>query len=225
MCARFTLTAPARQVAALFDVNLFSELTPRYNIAPTQNALAVRLNAGGAREAVSLRWGLVPAWANDLAIGNKLLNARSETVAEKPSFRGAFKKRRRCLIPADGFYEWRPEGKKRKPFRICPVDGGLFALAGLWESWTGTDNVVETCTILTTAANEQMSALHDRMPVLFTETAEFERWLSDDDVATLMRPLPEGKLRVYAVNDIVNNARHEDPRCVEPAEPEASLFD
>jgi putative SOS response-associated peptidase YedK len=151
MCARFTLTAPASQIGALFDLAAPIDLTPRYNVAPTQNILAVRLAPEGNKEFVKLRWGLVPSWAKDLKIGQKLINARSETVAEKPSFRSALKHKRRCLIAADGFFEWQADGKKKQPYLIRRPNGKPFAFAGLWERWHGEDGKeLETCTLLTT---------------------------------------------------------------------------
>jgi putative SOS response-associated peptidase YedK len=159
MCGRFNLTANAAAIEEAFG--LFGspgDLTPRYNIAPTQQVLAVR-QEDGKRAACRLRWGLVPFWADDLKIGYKLINARADGIATKPSFRDALKKRR-CLIPVTGFYEWRTEGKAKMPFHIHRADGRPFVFAGLWERWTKGETPVESCTIVTTDANEFMAPLH-----------------------------------------------------------------
>jgi len=161
MCGRFALFATPVEVGDLFDV-LPVELPPRYNIAPTQSVLACRADpTSGARELLALRWGLVPSWAKDLSAGVKAINARAETVADKPTFRAAFKVRR-CLIPASGYYEWKHEGKAKRPYFIHPARGGLFAFAGLWDVWQKGAAPVESCSILTTTANEATRHLHDR---------------------------------------------------------------
>jgi putative SOS response-associated peptidase YedK len=214
MCARYTLISPANRIAEAFAVLLPFDVPPRYNVAPTQDVLAVRIDQAGRREAAKLRWGLIPSWAQDMKIGHRLLNARADTVAEKPSFRSAYKAKRRCLIVADGFYEWKTEGKMKQPFRICRPEGKLFAFAGLWEKWDGADKPVESCTILTTDANARIAALHDRMPVIFTTPAEFNEWLTADDVKPLLRPLPEDALEYAPANPFVNNPRHEGPECI-----------
>ncbi len=224
MCARYTLRTRRVQLEALFG-HLDADLQPRFNIAPSQPVLAYRPDAEGKPHGAMLRWGLIPSWAQDEKISHKLINARSETIAEKPSFRSAVKHRRRCLLPADGFYEWRTIGKKKQPLHITRPDGEPFAFAGLWETWDGPAGEVESCTILTTAANPFMAGLHDRMPVIFTGADEFERWLNDEVIDDLLRPLPDGMLAMREVNDIVNNPRHEDPRCVEPPAGERTLFD
>jgi len=213
MCARYTLIAPANRIADAFGVVLPFDVQPRYNVAPTQDVLSIRLDQAGRREVARLRWGLIPSWAQDLKIGNRLLNARADTVAEKPSFRSAYKARRRCLIVADGFYEWKAAGKRKQPFLIRRPGGELFAFAGLWEKWDG-DKPVESCTILTTDANAKIAALHDRMPVILTAPAEFEQWLSADDVKSLLRPLPDDALDYAAASIFVNNPRHEGPACI-----------
>src|SRR3954451_15443984 len=155
MCERYTLTARRRAIAAAFDLDDFFELPPRYNIAPTQWVPAVRLDPeGGGRGFLALKWGLIPPWVEEPGIGNRLINARVETVAEKPAFRSAFRQRR-CLVVADGFFEWAASGKGAKvPHYFALRDGGPFAFAGLWERWTKGDDPVETCTLLTTQANE-----------------------------------------------------------------------
>lgn len=181
MCGRFTLRSPPEEVADFFGLPelLPTErealLTPRSNICPTELVAAVRQTDEGRRLAF-LRWGLIPSWAQDPKIAASLINARSETAATKPAFRTAFR-RRRCLVPADGFYEWEKVGRQRVPYHIAPRSGGLVAIAGLWETWHDPQDVrVETCTLLTTTATEAIQRLHDRMPV-FLEPASFELWL------------------------------------------------
>src|SRR4051812_30295235 len=178
MCGRFTQRKPAERVKREFRLEEAPSIEARYNIAPTQDVLAIRRRDDGD-EAVFLKWGLIPSWAKDASIGAKLINARSETVSEKPSFREAFKKRR-CIIPADGFYEWQRTGGKKQPFFFQMRDERPFGFAGLWEKWRGEDGqMLETCTILTTEANEVLRPVHDRMPVIL-HTEDYELWLADD---------------------------------------------
>jgi putative SOS response-associated peptidase YedK len=178
MCGRFTLRTPAERVAREFQLEEVAEIEARYNIAPTQNILAVRHSPDG-REAVWLKWGLIPSWAKDATVGAKLINARSETVEEKPSFREAFK-RRRCIIPADGFYEWQRIGNKKQPHYFQMKDERLFGFAGLWEKWLSPDGEnLGTCSILTTEANEVLSPVHQRMPVIL-HPDDYELWLDED---------------------------------------------
>ena len=200
-------------------------LRPRYNVAPSQDVAAVRANDEG-RTLAMLRWGLIPAWAKDSAIGHRLINARSETAPEKPSFRSAFR-HRRCLIPADGFYEWKREGKTRQPWLFGLSDGKPFAFAGLWESWTvpqgaaltgslaerGPGDAVETCTILTTAANETVAPVHGRMPVILPPEI-YDPWLAGKDVP--LAPYPADAMTAHPVSTLVNRPANDDPRCVEP---------
>jgi putative SOS response-associated peptidase YedK len=215
MCGRFTLSVSAEDLARLFSLDPagMPPLLPRYNIAPTQPVLAVRDDRSGGREAVFLRWGLIPPWARDPAIGGRLINARSETAADKPSFRSAFR-RRRCLVPADGFYEWRAVQQVKQPYHLHAADGGPFAIAGLWERWSAPDGLdVETCTLLTTAANEAVAALHDRMPVIMAPP-DFDRWLDPDltdprSVEDLLRPAAADFLAWYPVGSRVNRAGEE----------------
>ncbi|MDV6032994.1 MAG: SOS response-associated peptidase [Phycisphaera sp. RhM] len=201
------------------------ESTPRYNIAPTQQVSCVRAAADGPRrEWVMLRWGLVPSWADDLAIGNRMINARSETVHEKPSFKKAFASRR-CLIPADGYYEWMKTADGKQPYLIEPVDGGVLALAGLWErnrKIEGDDRPIETFTILTTAANETTRSIHDRMPVILDADGQ-AAWLEQDrddpsSLRELLRPAPVDLLTAFPVSKIVNSPRNDVPECVERIE-------
>ena len=177
MCGRFTLRAPASALATLFDGTEEPVVVPRYNIAPTQPVLLLRMNADTRhREWAFAIWGLIPSWSKDPSIGARMINARAETVAEKPSFRAAFR-RRRCLIPADGFYEWQKQGSRKQPYLIGLTDDQPFALAGLWETWQGPDgSLLESCTILTTDPNELMAPLHNRMPVMLAPD-DYEQWL------------------------------------------------
>jgi putative SOS response-associated peptidase YedK len=168
MCGRLTLFSQPKDVADLVGLPELPPLKPRFNIAPTQQVLAVRTKQGAGREAAWLRWGLVPSWAADLSIGYKLLNARSETASSKPSFRSAFGSRR-CLVPTSGFYEWSGKVGKKKPLLFGMPDDRVFALAGLWERWEGDGEVVESCTLLTTQANELLASYHDRMPVIVAQ--------------------------------------------------------
>ncbi len=221
MCGRFALFASGDELAERFQLPEAPPFEPRYDIAPAQAVAAVRASDGGMALSL-LRWGLIPSWAKDLAIGNKLLNARSETVAEKPSFRSAFK-HRRCLIPASGFYEWQKLGAGHKqPYFIRPRDGRPLALAGLWECWHDPQGEpVETCTILTTEANELMRPLHDRMPVLI-DPASDGAWLDAhapvDALRALFVPSPSERLEVIAVGPWVSSVRNQGPQCLEPAE-------
>jgi putative SOS response-associated peptidase YedK len=220
MCGRFTLTTSRKQVAEQFPLFEVPDLEPRFNIAPTQPVAAARVLAEPERrEVVLLRWGLIPSWADDPAIGNRLLNARAETVADKPSFRSAYRKRR-CLIPADGFYEWQKLGKQKQPYFIHLRDGALFAFAGLWEHWERDGQPVESCTILTTTANELVRPLHERMPVII-EPRDYPRWLDPGNqtaagLDVLLRPYPAEAMGLYAVSTHVNNPRHEDAECLKP---------
>ena len=217
MCGRFTLHAPAEKVADLFGLDCTPDLPPRYNIAPTQLIAAVRAVEPGKRELVQLRWGLVPSWATDLSIGNRLLNARAETVSQKPAFRTAFR-RRRCLILADGFYEWLSVSGKKQPLHVRFLDGRIFALAGLWERWlTVAGPSLETCTILTTEANEVVKVAHERMPVILAQ-GDFALWLDPttkgEPVQALLRPWRADEMTSVHANPSVNNARNEGPVCL-----------
>jgi putative SOS response-associated peptidase YedK len=226
MCARFTLTARPDLISQLFDLDLLLDIHPRYNVAPTQDVLAVRTAADGEREFARLRWGLIPSWSNDASIGNKLLNARSETIAEKPSFRDAIRKRR-CLIAADGFYEWKTENRHKQPYFIHFPDRKPFAFAGIWERWHADDGkLVESCSILTTAANDLLKPLHERMPVILAKQ-DYPLWLDSHvtdaaEVQPLLRALPADALQLYAVTPKVNNARFDEPQFVEPLNQEPS---
>jgi putative SOS response-associated peptidase YedK len=221
MCGRFALATEKHLLEILFELDLQPDFDfkPRYNIAPAQKVPVVRLDSKeGKRELTEMKWGLVPFWAKDISIGNRLINARAETVAEKPSFRDAFKKRR-LLVPASGFYEWKKTAGRKTPYYISTADRRLLALAGLWERWDKEGEPLETFTILTTAPNSLVAELHDRMPVIISQ-ADYENWLQPDpdfvEIEQLFRPYPEEKLRVTAVSSLVNNPANEGPELLQP---------
>lgn len=220
MCGRLNLRTTPSQIASLFGVEYCPPFDARYNIAPTQDVLVDRLNDRGEQELQFLRWGLIPFWADDIKIGYKLINARSETAAEKPSFRAALKQRR-CLIPVSGFYEWKRDGKTKIPFHIHRDDDQPFALAGLWERWEKGNGAVESFTILTTAANSFMTTIHDRMPVVIPQN-EFPVWLDNNVKPHALTPLLNSRewthFEATQVSTIVNNARHETEDCIHPVE-------
>ncbi len=210
MCGRFAFYSPAEATAALFGASGTLDLEPRYNIAPTQYVASIRkAEESDERELVLLRWGLVPFWAKDPSIGSRMINARAETVAEKPAFRAAFR-RRRCLVLADGFYEWHKEGSTKTPYFISRVDAQPFAFAGLWERWQSKDDgeSLETATLLTAGANDFMALLHHRMPVILN-TALADRWISGDDEVVDQAIEHTPRLRAWPVARTVNNARNE----------------
>ena len=225
MCGRFTLTADQDSFEDRFSLTGFDlGWVPSFNIAPTQEVLTVT-NDGSENRPELMRWGLVPSWTKDPKIGNRMINARSETLTEKPSFRTAFK-RRRCLIPADGFYEWTREGKAKKPMLITANPGGLFAFAGLWETWKQPDGSwLLTCAIITTSANEFMTSIHDRMPVILPR--EFEAsWLDPEErdtamLSELLLPYDTDRMEGYEVSTLVNSPRNNFPEVIEPV---ATLF-
>ncbi len=221
MCGRYTLAVTPELLRQLFGFVFTPNLQPRFNISPTQKAPAVRPGNGGRRIDL-LRWGLIPGWSADASVASKLINARGETVADKPSFREAFAERR-CLIPADGFYEWRTEDGKKQPFRIGFKGGGPFAFAGLWESWTlpdgqaDTGETWETFSIVTTQANARLRPIHHRMPVIVSPD-DYETWLTGnpDDAEELLRPFPPDDMAFYRVTTRVNNVRNDDAECLVP---------
>lgn len=226
MCGRFTLRSSMSDVAKVFAVAHEGEVAPLFNIAPTQNVMAVRAAADGPRELCSLRWGLVPSWADDLSVGNRMINARAESVATKPAFRRAFKTRR-CLIVADGFYEWQKAGRQKQPHYIRLKSDRPFGFAGLWETWAKGDAPVETCCVITTTANELVAPIHDRMPVIVPPDA-YEQWLRLDvqDVdllQSLLRPYPAAEMTAYPVGTRVNNPTYSAADCIEP-DPRQTLF-
>ena len=224
MCGRFTLKTPEKTIRTLFPDLAVPELSPRFNIAPTQNVVCVRESKANNLEIVSLRWGLVPFWSKDLKIGAKMINARSETAAGKPSFRNAFKKRR-CVVLCDGYFEWKKVANEKQPFYITATENdGAFCMAGLWESWNdkATDEKIETCTVLTTAASSTLETIHDRMPVVMG-VDERALWLDNEfsdyeKIQSLLKPADEDFFVANPVNKFVNNARNEGPDCVEVVE-------
>ena len=220
MCGRFTLHGNGEVVAEAFDLPEVPQLQPRYNITPSQTVAVVRSGVDqGSKELVFLRWGLIPAWADDPSIGNRLANARSETVASKPSFRQAFRSRR-CLIVSDGFYEWQKVNGRKQPYHIRLPDERPFGLAGLWERWDKGDSPVESCTILTTEANELMQLIHERMPVILSPEV-YAPWLDPrccdtEKLARLLRPYPSEKMIAYKISTLVNNPKNDAAKCIEP---------
>jgi putative SOS response-associated peptidase YedK len=221
MCGRFAQRSDPKRLAREFKVAEVPDVEARYNIAPTQDILSIR-RVEDDREAVFLKWGLVPSWAKDVSIGAKLINARSETVTEKPSFREAFKKRR-CIIPADGFYEWQRTNGKKQPYFFRMQDEHPFGFAGLWEKWKATDGqVLETCTILTTEANEVLQPVHDRMPVIL-HSDDYDQWLDADLrkldlLMELLRPYPSAGMISYPVSTQVNNTNNVGAEILTPLE-------
>lgn len=223
MCGRYNLRATPEQLIEIFEVLRAPApaedwLAPRYNIAPTQTVAAIRAGSDGCRELIPLRWGLIPSWSKERATGAPLINARAESVATKPAFRSAFRTRR-CLIPATGFYEWKQVGRAKQPFHIRLPDNRPFAFAGLWERWAPKGGEpVESCTILTTEANELLGTLHDRMPVILPQHA-WHAWLDlelqdPQALEQLLVPFQDAPLRMDAVSSKVNNVRNESPDCI-----------
>ncbi len=224
MCGRFSLATPAQQVAEHFGLTEVPALSPRYNIAPTQSvAIVRRADRRGVPTLEFRRWGLIPSWAKDPGIGSRMINARVETAAEKPAFRAAFR-RRRCLVPADGFYEWKPHPKRRRPHHVRLAAGEPFGLAGLFESWESPEGEsIESCTLLTTAANPLLIALHDRMPII-VDPEHYRSWLDPDlqdpdSILSLTRSSISDRLVFHPVSFAVNNPRNDDSACIEPTEP------
>ena len=230
MCGRFTLTSTPESLARRFGLNALPRFGARYNVAPGQPVLALR-RAGREREPVWLRWGLVPAWSAAPDTGARWINARIETLAEKPAFRDAARARR-CLVPADAFYEWADHGGFKQPYRIALADGSPFAFAGVWERWQGpSGDALESCAIVTTQAGPLLRELHERMPLLLPD-ALHAAWLDAQhaDLAPLLEQLraaPEPAFRFHAVGLRVNDIRNDDAACAEPAPAaprQASLF-
>lgn len=220
MCGRYSLIADIQDLVRQFefDGSGFEKL-PSYNVAPTQQALTV--TNGEGRRAEYMRWGLIPSWAKDASIGSRMINARSETVSQKPSFRNALQ-RRRCLVLADGFYEWQKAGKGKRPMRIVLGSREPFAFAGLWESWRDPQgDTVRSCTIITTQANDLLRPIHERMPVILPRDLE-EFWLDSDvtDPAALsdvLAPYPGDLMEAYEVSTLVNRAANNGPELIVPA--------
>ena len=220
MCGRYNLIEDARALVDFFTLDNSLEMLPRYNIAPSQDIPVVRQDREG-RELSLLRWGLIPHWAKDHKIGYRMINARAETVAQKPSFRTAFR-RRRCLIPATGFYEWKKVAGGKQPYNIRMKDGGLFAFAGLWERWKGGDgNLVESCTIIVTDANDLVRPVHERMPVIL-DPADYGTWLDPGlqepaRLRPLLVPHPSAGMDLYPVSSRVGSPANDDPQLVQHA--------
>jgi len=227
MCGRFTVASGTDElVEDFYEKYGAQELVsdePRYNVAPTQRVTALRQSAStGERKAEVFRWGLIPFWAKDASIGSRMINARSETVAEKPSFRHAYKKRR-CILPVTGFYEWKRDGRHKQPFYITPREGNFLPMAGLWETWNDREHEGEkvlSLTILTTSPNGVMEELHDRMPVIL-DPVDFDHWLDttvppDEALAALMKPCPNVWLQTWPVSPLVNSPRNDSPELIKP---------
>ena len=219
MCGRYSLIADMGELQERFGFD-GSELThaPRYNIAPTQMALAV--TNGSVRRGSYMRWGLIPSWAKSASVGSRMINARAETVAERPSFRTAFQ-RRRCLVLADGFYEWERKGSSKRPMRIVMASGEPFAFAGLWDVWRDPKGeVVRSCAIITTSANESLSPIHDRMQVILPRDLE-PLWLDHDiqdyaSLAGILTPYTTNEMALYEVSSLVNSPANDGPELIVP---------
>jgi putative SOS response-associated peptidase YedK len=218
MCGRFLNRTPASETARIFGTTSpVPNFPPRYNLAPSEGVLAVRFNPDdGRRHLDVMRWGLIPIWAKDRSIGNKLINARAETLAETQAFREAFLKRR-CIIPADGFYEWKKVAAGKEPYVILPAEGEpLFAFAGLWDRWRdpASGEVVRSCSIVTGEPNELVAPIHDRMPIILDRT-DWAKWLGEEgarrhELQKLMKPFPAARMRAHRVSPRVNNVRNDD---------------
>ena len=218
MCGRYTLSSPSDLLRDLFELEEAVELGDRYNIAPSQEA-AVGTDDGDGPRLTLMRWGLVPFWAKDPGIGHRMINARSETVREKPSFRTAFR-RRRCLVAATGFYEWQKTDGRKQPWFFGLEGGGPFAMAGLWDRWDKGDTPLESFTILTTEPNELVAQAHHRMPVIL-ERGSYGAWLDTsledtDQLVPLLAPFNAGEMKGYPVSTFVNSPANDSPLCVEP---------
>lgn len=226
MCGRFTLTKDTTEITQRWQIDRIEvEVKPRYNIAPTQNVLIV--TDDGERELVQMRWGLIPSWAEDPNVGNHMINARAETVAEKPSFRDSLKKRR-CLVLADGFYEWQKLGTVKQPVHIVLKSREVFGFAGLWDTWESPDGQkINSCTIITTTANELLKPVHDRMPAILDREAE-DVWLDplvldSARLLPLLKPYPPEQMEFYPVSQIINSPTHDSPTCLVPASQSVQL--
>lgn len=217
MCGRFTSLLSPELLSVIYGVLAPPDLSPRYNIAPSQPVMIVRQDASDQRELTTVSWGLIPSWSKDPSLSHSLINARRETVSEKPSFRFAFK-HRRCIIPASGFYEWVSVGGTKQPWYIKGFEDRPLSLAGLWEHWQSPDgSLIETCTIITTTANELMSSIHDRMPVILPPES-IAIWLEPnskpEELAGLLRPCEPKYLAAYTVSNLVNNPRFDGAACI-----------
>ena len=220
MCGRFTLRTSPAQLAEIFALLRAPELKPRYNIAPTQPVAVVRAQDGG-RQLSLMHWGLIPSWSRDPSAGARMINARAETVASRPAFRSAFR-RQRCLIPADGFYEWKKVGAQKQPYYFSFRSGEPFAFAGLWEHWGHDGSAIDSCTIITTEPNELAAQVHDRMPVIIGRE-DYDRWLDPENHSTselqaLLVPCPADEMAMRPVSRRVNSPRNEGPECTAETE-------
>jgi putative SOS response-associated peptidase YedK len=220
MCGRFALKTPSRIIQEHFNLPEAVKLSPRYNITPSQTIAVIRHLPGKSfRQLNLLRWGLIPHWAKDMRIGYKMINARCETLLQKPSFRSAFKKKR-CLIIADGFFEWKHTGKGKQPIYVQLANGAVFGFAGLWESWSNPSGVsVESCTIITTSPNELLREVHERMPVILNPE-KYGTWLQDStpehSLQQLLVPYPAIEMEIYNVSSLVNNPKNDTISCLQP---------
>lgn len=232
MCGRYTLTTDLSAIQEHFGITtlppgMSEQWQPRYNMAPGQK-LPVILPAESGRELRLMRWGLIPSWADDPSIGYKMINARSETASEKPAFKRAFLARR-CIIPADSFYEWKKSGKEKQPLRILRPNRQPFGLAGLWEEWRSPEGeLLESFTILTTEANQKVRPVHERMPVILPKTAQ-RKWLDPrlrdaGELNDLLHAPPDDLLEIYPVSTLVNAAKNDVPECVVPIAEQRDLF-
>ncbi len=219
MCGRFTATISREILEKLYQIDITEEIVPRYNIAPSQYALVLRINPStGERELVSLKWGLIPGWFKQISSGPRPINARAESVSYKPVFKKAFK-HRRALVPASGFYEWKRSSGVRQPYLIRRTGGQPFSLAGLWERWESGSAVIESFAIITVNAGQKVTAIHDRMPVIIPE-ADYRSWLNPAspaaEIASMLTPFPDEYLTVYPVSSIVNHPGNDLPECLLP---------
>lgn len=215
MCGRYILSAPPEAIADHFDVREVPPFAPSWNIAPTRVVPVVRETSAGERECVLLRWGLIPFWAKDPTIGTRMINARAESLPDKPAYRAAFRKRR-CLVPVTGFYEWKPEGRFKQPYVFALEASHLFALGGLWEHWKSPDgDDIQTFTVVTTEAAEAIRPYHDRMPLVIAQ-GDYEEWLSSPNPGELLKPFVGGEFRIEPVSRRVNNVANDDPGLIEP---------
>jgi len=221
MCGRYRLSRKDR-FAQYFEIDSFDDFEPRYNIAPTQPVMVVR-QEGNTRALSKMRWGLIPSWAKDGSMSASLINAHSETVLDKPAFRDSFHSRR-CLIPADGFYEWKRSGKTKQPYHFGMKDESLFAFAGIWDRWRSpTGQLVESCSILTTTANDLQRDVHDRMPVVLPRERYAEWLTSTANVAGLLAPFDSALMKRHAVSTLANRPENDAPECAAEAVVEQNL--
>jgi putative SOS response-associated peptidase YedK len=220
MCGRFTQAEIAELDREVFKLLEMPQLEPRYNVAPTQEAAVIRQRPNGERVIQRLRWGLIPSWAKDPAIGNRMINARAETLARKPAFERPFR-RQRCLVPADGFYEWKRTDRAKLPYYLRREDGSPLAFAGLWDRWHDTaGEPIDSFTIITTTPNDLVAPIHDRMPAILLPD-RYDMWLDSDnrdvdELSTVLGPFPAEEMTAYPVSTYVNNPKNEGAECVTP---------